>query len=225
MVSRERRARSAGKGRSAAIAAAIAATIAGVGAATAQAQAVTPTTPDPVTQEGLRRQEERSRKLRAQQAPGADVLRPPEAKPAQEPLTAETPCFVIREIQPEGPGWEHFAWVADAAKPYLGQCAGVRGLSRIASALDAALLERGFATTRVSLPQQNLQTGSLHVQLHVGLIAGVRMVEAGKSRSSGKTLASGAADTDRRATTREFKARVACRRVGRCRIRWTGNSS
>jgi hemolysin activation/secretion protein len=108
---------------------AIAAVLAVVCVASAHAQSPAP---DPITQEGLRRQEERSRQLREQQTPGADALNPPRSRAAQEPPTAEFPCFVIREVQLEGPGWEGFAWVVDAALPYVRQCVGVRGLARIA---------------------------------------------------------------------------------------------
>lgn len=149
-------------------------------AAAAHAQ---PAAPDAATQEGLRRQEERSRQLRDQQPTGPDVLSPPQGKPAEEPFAAESPCFTIREIQLSGEGWERFAWIADAAMPYLRQCVGVRGLSRIAASLDAALLEKGFATTRVSLPQQNLQAGTLQVRVHIGRIAGVRLADAGDSNA------------------------------------------
>lgn len=138
--------------------------------------------PDAIAQEGLRRQEERSRQLRDEQQPRADVLRPPEGRAAREPLQAESPCYVIREIQLEGADAARFAWIADAALPFLRQCVGVKGLARIAASLDAALLANGFATTRVSLPQQNLQDGRLQVRIHVGRIADVRMVDSGASQ-------------------------------------------
>ncbi|SFB14111.1 POTRA domain-containing protein, ShlB-type [Collimonas sp. OK607] len=68
--------------------------------------------------------------------------------------------------------------------PFLNRCVGVEGLRRIASTLDAKLIELGYATTRVSLPQQNLHNGTLELALHVGRINEVRMVKAGDAKQA-----------------------------------------
>lgn len=130
----------------------LAVALGGLGPAWAQQQ------PDAAALEGLRREEERSRLLREQLRPGADVLRAPQV-PAIEPAPAdpESPCFLIHQLRREGQGAESFAWLPAAASPYLGQCVGVRGLGRVAVALDARLLPRGHAITRVSLPAQILR--------------------------------------------------------------------
>ncbi len=134
--------------------------------------------------EGLRRQEERTREQQQQLQPKADVLSPSTSTEISTELPLESPCFVIREVTLSGKHIGRFSWLQDAALPFLNRCVGVEGLSRIASALDAKLIELGYATTRVSLPQQNLHNGILELVLHVGRISEVRMVKAGDAKQT-----------------------------------------
>jgi hemolysin activation/secretion protein len=142
---------------------------------TALAQAVLPAT---AIQEGLRRQEERSREQQSRLEPSSDVLQPSRDIPFDTVLPVEAPCFVIREIKLTGESYRQFGWLLDGAQAYLNRCVGVTGLSRIASVLDAKLIELGYATTKVTLPAQNLADGTLHFQVHVGRIAQIRMVQS-----------------------------------------------
>jgi hemolysin activation/secretion protein len=134
--------------------------------------------------EGLRRQEERTREQQLQLQPKSDVLSPSVSTKVSTDLPVESPCFVIREIALTGKGIGRFGWLQDAGLPFMNRCIGVEGLRRIASALDGKLIELGYATTRVSLPQQNLHNGTLELVLHVGRISEVRMVKAGDAKQA-----------------------------------------
>lgn len=144
-----------------------------------------PLAPDAAAQEGLRREEERSRLQQQQLQPRTDVLRPTRQPVRDRQLPQEAPCFALREILLEGDAVQRFSWLSRTAQHYLGSCVGVQGLSQIAAVLDEELLESGFATTRVSLPAQNLQSGVLRVRLHPGRVSAIRMVEAGVQRPEG----------------------------------------
>jgi hemolysin activation/secretion protein len=136
--------------------------------------------PEDAALEGLRRQEERSRRQQHQLEPKADVLKPATGQRARPgDLPPEERCFTVRELRLQGQDWKRFTWVSDAALPYLGRCLGVQGLARVAGQLDEQLVERGFVTTRVSLPSQNLQSGVLQIQIHVGRISDIRLVDVG----------------------------------------------
>jgi len=138
-------------------------------------------TPPQVSDEGLRRQEERSREQQRSLQPHADVLRPaPAAAPAGR-LPEESPCFVINDIALAGPEAQRLSWLLASTQPFLGRCVGVKGLQRIADVLDATLIDQGLVTSRVSLGQQNLSGGRLVFQLDAGRVAEVRMVEAGSA--------------------------------------------
>lgn len=132
--------------------------------------------PASAAQEGLRREEERSRLQQSRLVPAADVLQPSGVVAFDTVLPIETPCFVIRDIELTGERQRQFRWLLDTAQAYLYRCVGVAGLSRIASTLDAKLIELGYATTTVTLPAQNLAAGSLQIRLHAGRLAGIRMV-------------------------------------------------
>lgn len=136
--------------------------------------------PEDAALEGLRRQEERNRQQQQLLEPKADVLRPAAGRRA-EPVDVpqEERCFVVRELRLQGEGWERFGWLSSAALPYLGRCLGVQGLAGVAGQLDEQLVGRGFVTTRVSLPSQNLQSGVLLMHVHVGRLADIRLVEVG----------------------------------------------
>lgn len=127
-------------------------------------------------EEGLRRQEEREWVQQQQLRPKADVLTP-EARPhLSTTLPDETPCFVINDIILTHQGSRALSWLTDTAQPFLHSCTGIEGLRKIAATLNAKLIELGYATSRVSLPEQNLKEGRLVLRLHVGRVAAVKMV-------------------------------------------------
>ncbi|MDY7572696.1 ShlB/FhaC/HecB family hemolysin secretion/activation protein [Actimicrobium sp. CCI2.3] len=134
--------------------------------------------PVSVAQEGLRREEERSRVQQSRLAPTTDVLQPSRAVSFDTVLPSETPCFLIRDIVLSGESHRQFRWLLDSAQGYLNRCVGTVGLSKIASVLDAKLTEFGYATTTVTLPAQNLAEGTLQVRLHAGRVGVIRMVSA-----------------------------------------------
>ena len=136
-------------------------------------------TPQALSAEGLRRQEERAREQRQAAEPRADVLAP--AKPLSKllRLPVELPCSVITAIRLEGPDATRLTWLVKAAAPYLMQCAGVDGLNIILSALNDELVSQGLVTSKVTLAPQNLGAGILHVRLHAGRIEGVRFEDKG----------------------------------------------
>ena len=146
-----------------------------------------PISPEQAIQEGLRRQEERTREQQRSQEskPSALIADKVNAGPKEFPV--EDNCFPIHAFKLGGQDAGTFSWVLDTVRPYAGRCIGVRGLSFIASELDSELRDRGFATTRVSLPQQSLQTGQLLVNIHAGRVAEIRMERSDvqPSRSDG----------------------------------------
>lgn len=152
-------------------------------AAAAPAQAAA--TPAQAVEEGMRRQEERAQAVQQRLQPEPDRLAPAAPTPVSGALPAEQPCFIIKGVELKGPDHVRFGWLADAALPYLNQCAGVAGLRQIAAALDARLIELGYVTSRVTLPRQNLNDGVLTLQLHVGRVAKLGLFDAAKDGAWG----------------------------------------
>ncbi|WP_201752373.1 ShlB/FhaC/HecB family hemolysin secretion/activation protein [Burkholderia pyrrocinia] len=86
-------------------------------------------------------------------------------------LPLDTPCFPIKEIALEG---NTFGWLARFLRPIAGQCVGKTALKQIQDAANNALIERGYVTSRVLVPTQSLQSGTLTLRVVPGRISDVR---------------------------------------------------
>lgn len=131
-----------------------------------------------------RAQQEAEERQRQQQAPDVRLPRPtPVADPDAIDLPTETPCFRIDSLRLEGErrGNDHagaFPWVAPYLSRYAGRCIGREGASLIVKRLSAGLVERGYITTRIGLPEQNLATGVLRLVIVPGVLRAVRFADA-----------------------------------------------
>lgn len=83
-------------------------------------------------------------------------------------IVDETPCFRINRIDFEGD--VDFPWLSAQTEAFIGHCLGVAGLKRVRDFLTLKLLERGFVTSRVVLPRQNLADGILLIQVIPGRV-------------------------------------------------------
>jgi hemolysin activation/secretion protein len=89
-------------------------------------------------------------------------------------VPAETPCFRIDAITLEGAHSEQFGFVQNYLNAYRGQCIGQEGLRLLAHRTSDLILARGYITSRVVIPEQNLATGKLRVVLLAGTVGAVR---------------------------------------------------
>ncbi len=127
--------------------------------------------PSRIIEEGLQRETQRLKEQASE--PARDVLRPPQANTASTEIPEESPCFEVQRIALQGDTAKEFDWLHVRAQPWMNHCLGVKGVGQLTSALDAALLEAGFVTSKVTLPSQNLADGTLQIYLHAGRIAAV----------------------------------------------------
>ena len=127
-----------------------------------------PDSPSRIIEEGLRRETQRLSEQPGQAV--RDALRPPEAKASPDKIPQEANCYFIGSIELEGEAVP-FEWLRRAATPWLNHCLGVQSLRQLTHALDDELLAAGYATSRVTLPAQNLATGTLRITVHAGRVA------------------------------------------------------
>lgn len=126
------------------------------------------------SEQGIQRQEERVRTLIDQLDTTKDALRPEQDGPAEIEFPAEQTCFVIHTFElTSRDDARRFQFLLDALEPYRNRCIGVEGLNQIASKLDTRLIDGGFVTSKVSLPQQNLAGGTLTMNVHVGRVESI----------------------------------------------------
>jgi hemolysin activation/secretion protein len=107
-------------------------------------------------------------------------------------LPNESPCFRIdtfalvvpeslpASLQAAGASalpLDQFAFAREWLDNYAGQCVGKEGVNVLAKGLQQAILSRGYITTRVLLPEQNMSDGAMMFALVPGVIRNVRFAE------------------------------------------------
>ncbi len=92
-------------------------------------------------------------------------------------LPAETPCFRLDALRLEGPHSEAFAFVQAYLDRYAGQCVGQQGLQLIVHRAADLVLSRGYVTTKLVTPEQNLAQGTFRVILVAGTVGKVRFAD------------------------------------------------
>ncbi|AXW61576.1 peptide ABC transporter permease [Ralstonia solanacearum] len=132
--------------------------------------------PPPITGPGpevQRLQEQQAEQARERANARPDVFTPPVPTQAisLSALPKEAPCFAIQGIVLED---NVFPWLVDLLKPINGQCVGKQGLEAIELHANNALIERGYVTSRVLIPKQNLTSGTLTLKVLPGRIGSVR---------------------------------------------------
>ncbi len=116
-------------------------------------------------------------------------------------LPSEQPCFRIdrfalyvpdtlpesaKAIGASALPMDRLAFAREWLTHYAGQCAGKQGIDTLVKGLSRAILARGYITTRVLLPEQDLKTGTLKLALVPGTIRRVRFTDE-KLRGTWKT--------------------------------------
>lgn len=142
-------------------------------------------------QEQLQQERERSQQReRELQAPSVRLQEREEAIPVT--LPAESPCFTLKTVElavppslpPEIRAFndpaslsDHFAFARRWLNRYVGQCAGQHGIELLRKGVLAEILARGYVTTRVLVPDQDLSGGELRFELLPGTIHEIRFAD------------------------------------------------
>ena len=131
-------------------------------------------------EERLRQQQERALPQRPPQ-PGTDLksLVPPVQVP---PLGAA--CHDVTELRIEGAAHLADATRASLARAFTGRCLGANELEALLGTLTRDYIERGFVTSRVYLPPQDLRTGVLRLRVVEGTIGKYELAQVGAPRES-----------------------------------------
>ncbi|MGA7817290.1 POTRA domain-containing protein [Caballeronia sp.] len=102
-----------------------------------------------------RRQDEQRQQTeeRANERPSVLTEAPPVRAIDLTSLPAETPCFPVHALHLlHNP----FSWLDAQLRPVIGACVGKRAVQIIQEAVNNALIERGYITSRVLIPEQSL---------------------------------------------------------------------
>ena len=123
-------------------------------------------------------QQERQRALEERLAPSTPDVRlsAPSASVGRLTFPVEKPCFAIERVTISGteplPRWLPLQRLADQAQ---NQCLGAKGINLLMGQLQNRLIDHGYVTTRVLAPQQDLNSGTLALQIVPGKIRHVEL--------------------------------------------------
>ncbi|MDB5774239.1 MAG: Hemolysin activator protein precursor [Herbaspirillum sp.] len=132
--------------------------------------------------------QERERQMRA---PKSDLQA---SRPAPDNLTlpVESPCFAINRfvlaVPPQLPPGiraagasdlplDPFRFALDYLEQYDGACIGKDGLNLIVRRLTDLILAKGYSTTRLGVPEQDLSSGGMTLTLVPGVIGAIRFAD------------------------------------------------
>lgn len=134
--------------------------------------------PDPVPE--LQRQDRELQELRQRAegplwSPSGVLLQTP---PAQR-LPTEAPCVKVNRISLQtqlgtAPLIEALSGVKSDDPPY-GRCLGSQGITILVQRLQQALVQQGYVTSQAYVPEQDLNTGDLVLQVLEGRLAQIRL--------------------------------------------------
>lgn len=131
-----------------------------------------PTPADREEQNQRARQESIDKKERQQRS---DVFLQPPAQGLQDiELPEERLSFPIHTIKLTGEHQADFDWLDKVLIPYQGKNIGIQGINLIVKHATNALIEKGYVTTRIVIPEQDLSSGTLKLVLIPGIIHDIR---------------------------------------------------
>lgn len=145
--------------------------------ATAWSQQGQPTLAD---QQELRDRAERDARERAERQAIPDVTATATEAAADHHSTVlpdESPCFRIDAIVLDGEHLDTFAFAQAYLDHYRGRCIGQQGIALMVRRVSDLVLAKGYVTTRIGLPEQNLGAGTLRLQLVAGVIREIRFAQ------------------------------------------------
>lgn len=87
-------------------------------------------------------------------------------------LAQEAPCFNLHEI--EWRGTQAVGWIETEGAVIFGKCIGAKGLRAFQDHLTRKFIDKGYITSRVLIPEQNLAAGRLVLQVVPGVTGKIR---------------------------------------------------
>ena len=127
-------------------------------------------------------QQEQLDQLRAQEAERQERLGEERVETIVAPLPStdlpadESVRFHISHIRIENQV-ERFRFLERIARPYVDKELSLSDINKLIHAMNQSLMARGFSTSRIAVPEQNLSSGELRLVLQIGYIGTVRFAK------------------------------------------------
>ena len=121
-------------------------------------------------QELRERNQQIARERQIKQAQKDVFLNKTEQKDPIKDLPEEEIAFTITNINLIGEKKEKFQWLQELLQNYEGKKIGRQGIQIIVKEASNALIAKGYVTTRITIPEQDISQGVLTLQLIPGLV-------------------------------------------------------
>lgn len=130
-------------------------------------------------QEQIQRSEDESRR-EAEKRHRLERQRPQGKIEVETPDHAQTPpddglCVQIEVIRFTDATLLSESDTASLSAPYTGRCLGMTEINELVRAVTNLYIERGYVTTRASVPVQDLASGNLEIRVIEGVVEGIRL--------------------------------------------------
>ena len=100
---------------------------------------------------------------------------------------SEDICFEIKKFVLIGEDAREFTFamrpVIQGEHNLIGRCIGVQGLNQALDLIQNRIISRGFVTTRILLPQQNIASGEIQLQVIAGKVDQIQFAEGTSKRA------------------------------------------
>lgn len=129
----------------------------------------------------LEEQRRADERRRLQESQRTHTQLQPEQAPLADVEPDGGPCFTINSVILEGASLLPEKVLRRTYRDHLGQCIGIAQINNIVSRITQGYIDAGYVTSRAYIPQQNLGTGELHINVVEGYIEAIRL-EGGPQR-------------------------------------------
>jgi hemolysin activation/secretion protein len=155
--------------------------------------AALPDTLQQQTDQLLRNHQQQLDQLRQELLQRPDVRLPPPAavRPGESSVSGNSACFAIGRVWLDGAPAAWLRWLQPLADANAKTCLGLDDLNRLVAALTDQIVARGFVTSRVYLPEQNLRGGELRLVIVPGRIHEIRLKGGGSDAGLRSAFATG----------------------------------
>lgn len=100
---------------------------------------------------------------------------------------SEDVCFDIKKFILQGEDARNFTFamrsVTQGEHNIIGRCIGVQGLNQALDLIQNSIISHGYVTTRMLLPQQNIASGEIKLQVIAGTVDQIQFVQGTSKRA------------------------------------------
>lgn len=97
--------------------------------------------------------------------------------PPEVSATDQGPCLSIHQIDVSGYHLLSSKKISQLVAPYINTCMGTRAIEVLMGKITAAYLNKGYVTSRVYLPEQDLKSGVLKLQVEEGKLTELKVTD------------------------------------------------